>query len=147
ERNHGSDSHDVSAFVRGPLLKLPAGDLHALIGGEYRKVKLLNVNDGIAGVEGKDASRAVYAEVRAPIISAQKNGDNSELMAITVAIRNEALGRSNEDATTSTVGFEFRPFKSFLIRGTYSTAFKPILTYDAVRPLEIWPFPVQLQDP
>ncbi len=147
ERNYGSDSHDISAFVRGPLLKLPAGDLHALIGGEYRKVKLLNVNDGIAGIEGKDASRAIYAEVRAPIVSAQKKGDNNELMAITGAIRNESLGRSNEDATTSTVGFEFWPFKSFLIRGTYSTAFKPILTYDAVRSVEIWPFPVQLQDP
>src|SRR3546814_17162598 len=34
---------------------------------------------------------------------------------------------------TETVGIEVRPFKSLLLRATYSTAFRPLLTYRAVQ--------------
>src|SRR3546814_3624655 len=44
-------------------------------------------------------------------------------------------------------GLEFRPSGSLLIRTTYSSAFKPILAYDAVRPAEIYPFPNSVRDP
>src|SRR3546814_12225135 len=70
-----------------------------------------------------------------------------ELLATTAAVRRESIGRSNEDATTSMFGLEFRPSGSLLIRTTYSSAFKPILAYDAVRPAEIYPFPTRVSDP
>src|SRR3546814_14416844 len=48
-------------------------------------------------------------------------------------MRRETSDRFESSMRTETVGLEVRPFKSLLLRATYSTAFRPLLTYRAVQ--------------
>src|SRR3546814_12839239 len=63
-QDYASDSTEMSAFIRGALFKLPAGDVQALVGGEYRRVDLKSADDGVDGVGGADSSKAAFAELR-----------------------------------------------------------------------------------
>src|SRR3546814_3895739 len=77
----------MSAFIRGALFKLPAGDVQALVGGEYRRVDLKSADDRVDGVGGADSSKAAFAELRAPLLSAGHAEARRELLATTAAVR------------------------------------------------------------
>src|SRR3546814_9166114 len=106
-QDYASDSTEMSAFIRGELFKLPAGDVQALVGGEYRRVDLQSADDGVDSVGGADSSKADFAELRAPLLSAGHADARRELLAPTAAVSRESLGRSNEDAPTRMSGLEF----------------------------------------
>src|SRR3546814_6777416 len=62
-----------------------------------------------------------------------RTGEVWERAALTGAMRRETSDRFESAMRTETVGLEVRPFKSLLLRATYSTAFRPLLTYRAVQ--------------
>jgi iron complex outermembrane receptor protein len=136
--NHEAESKTqaITGFLRGTLWKLPAGDITAIGGLEYQKhdISLNSDSPGVSvqNVNGSTQSRAVFAEVRVPILS-PREGSVAERMALTAAGRRETSDRFDGSSLTKTLGFEYRPTNSLLLRSTYSTAFRPLLAYSAVQ--------------
>lgn len=121
---------DVVATVRGPLFTLPAGDVLVAAGGEYQRSTL--VSDGSLATTGSgDTSWAQFAEIRVPVL--RGGDDGRERLALTGAWRRETAGRYAGAANTATGGIEFRPTRSLLFRGTYSTSFKPLATLRTIQ--------------
>src|SRR3546814_1956941 len=85
-----------------------------------------------SNINGSSESRASFAEVRVPVWS-PRTGEVWERAALTGAMRRETSDRFESAMRTETVGLEVRPFKSLLLRATYSTAFRTLLTYRAVQ--------------
>jgi iron complex outermembrane receptor protein len=137
-----SRTSGINAFARGTLLRLPAGSMTALLGMESQTytIDFETNNPGtlIPSVHGSSTNRAAFAELRAPILSARE-GQVMERLAMTGAVRRETSDRFQSAALTSTIGIEFRPWESLLLRSTYSTGFRPIVTHNALQnPYESW---------
>jgi iron complex outermembrane receptor protein len=121
----------VDASMSGPLFALPAGDVLAAVGVDWRReeyefngdqraaaarpvIIAAPFDDGnaLAGVE-RDV-KAVYAEVMVPIVSG---------MELTGAVR-----RDQYDGFGSTVNpkitLKWRPIDAVMLRGSYSTGFR-----------------------
>lgn len=111
---HG-DSTLFNGFARGPLLRLPAGTLDAVIGAEYEKSGLERDMDGNRHV------RAAFAELRVPLIARQ---GASDMLALHGAGRFDDYSDFGSKPTWQ-AGIEFRPLDSVLLRATHGTAFKP----------------------
>lgn len=137
-----SRTSGLNAFVRGMLVQLPAGKVTALLGVESQTnvIDFETNNPGtlIPSVHGSSTNRAVFAEARLPILSARE-GRTMERVAMTGALRRETSDRFPGSALTNTVGMEFRPWESLLLRSTYSTGFRPVITHSALQnPYDVW---------
>src|SRR3546814_7326182 len=75
-------------------------------------------------INGSTESRATFGEIRVPIV-ASRSGETGGRVVATGAIRRESSDRFEKPIRTETIGLEVRPFKSLLLRSTYSSAFKP----------------------
>src|SRR3546814_907549 len=131
-----SSTNGLPGYMRGKLFTLPAGNVIGLVGAESQKqtVRLETESPSFIGsnINGSSESRASFAEVRVPVWS-PRTGEVWERAALTGAMRRETSDRFESAMRTETVGLEVRPFKSLLLRATYSTAFRPLLTYRAVQ--------------
>lgn len=139
--NHGKRDQ-ASAFVRGPLLTLPTGKVDVIAGMEMARDHYQTVTPGSFDIEGSRSSSAVYGEMHVPLWRSAASGDRAisgmdgggqgakdgegsrELAALTLAGRHD---RYNDfgGASTFQAGLEIRPTKSFLLRGSAATSFKP----------------------
>lgn len=134
----GSESINdgASIHLQGEAFNLPAGPIVALVGGEWQRNRLDFDSDSVYAVHptinGTSISRAIFAETRAPVLRASA-GQARERIVATAAVRRETSDRFDEAATTETIGLEFRPSRTVLLRGTHSTAFRPLLTFLEVR--------------
>jgi len=139
--NHATTSRgDVwTGFVRGPLFKLPAGEVRALLGLERQRQEIrLHTNTPTLStkyINGVTTSDAAFAELRVPILSARP-GSSRERIAMTGAMRRESSERFNGNTQTRTFGLEAWATEKLLLRSTYSTAFRPLLSYSAVQDVE-----------
>ncbi|MGN7726485.1 TonB-dependent receptor domain-containing protein [Luteimonas sp. 22616] len=145
----------VNAYAQGPLFKLPAGQVEALLGVEYQKQQLISkmgIYDESAldyspveNVSGPNYSHALFAEVRVPILAGKAEGPGK--LVATGAFRLESTGRIAEKARTETLGLEYRPIPSLLVRGMYSTAFKPLPIYSVAQETLASEYQYSVQDP
>src|SRR3546814_1082050 len=78
-------------------------------------------------------SRATFGEIRVPIV-ASRSGETGGRVVATGAIRRESSDRFEKPIRTETIGLEVRPFKSLLLRSTYSSAFKPPIARRVILP-------------
>ncbi len=134
------DLIQTNAFIRGPLATLPAGKMQAVFGAEWNREKL-EYFDAIVPtrlVAGTDDSYAAYTELRLPLIAGRGAGQANvpERLALSLALRADQSDRYDETGITDTIGLEFRPVPTLLLRTSYNSAFKPLSTYAAFRPLE-----------
>jgi iron complex outermembrane receptor protein len=109
------DADIVDGFVRGPLLKLPAGPLSVVLGGEYQYEHIAR------GFGSNRTDGAAFGELRAPLLAHANGG---ELLTLQLAGRYDSYSDFGGKATGQ-AGVELRPVDGVLIRGTYATAFKP----------------------
>lgn len=123
----------AEAFIRGPVLELPAGSLEAVVGGDYVQSTLYDnlINDGFDPANTRLRYRrrygALFGEARIPLIGKIAHLDH-ELLNLTVAGRHDHYSDFGS-ANTEQVGVELRPVNSFLIRASYADAFDaPTLT-------------------
>jgi iron complex outermembrane receptor protein len=119
----------AEAFLRGPLMRVPAGDVQVVIGGDYvrSELRINEINDGVdppgTRLNYRRSYYAVFGEARVPLIDSNEKTRVSPLLALTVAGRRDQYGDFG-GATTDQFGLELRPFDGLLLRGTYATAFK-----------------------
>ncbi len=124
------------AHVRSSVLKLPAGNLTGLLGIEANKTTYEMSSDSsdmlFGGTSGSEKRKAAFAEVRVPIV-APGEGQRFERLVATGAYRRETGDSYTQPASTSALGLEYRPTQSLLLRGTYSTAVRPLQIYYGIQ--------------
>jgi iron complex outermembrane receptor protein len=115
----------ADAFINGPLLTLPSGDVQAVIGAEYDRDDL-SYNDTFNAPPTASFHRSRYAafsEARIPLLGKHTNGVDADTLAVTLAARYDDYSDFGSKATPQ-YGAEWRPTATLLIRGTYGRAFK-----------------------
>src|SRR5262249_22128195 len=116
---YSADSKIIDAFARGPLLRLPAGPLSAVVGGEHESSSFER------GFETSRTAHALFTELRAPLYAtADGRGGKREVLAVQGAARYDDYSDFGSKSTWQ-AGVELRPVERLLLRGTRGTAFKP----------------------
>ena len=122
----------VSAFMSGGLLELPAGELSAVLGAEWRRDKIeSNPNDVASegllwgffkdrGATGQKDIFEVYGEVEVPILSGAFLADDLSVNLSGRYTDEEFAG----DATTYSAKLSYRPVDFLQLRGTFGTSFR-----------------------
>lgn len=114
----------ASAFVRGPVFELPAGNVETIVGGEAAKDEFRTTQPGVRTDTDRRTS-ALYGELRAPLWKAGGVGERSwTLAALTLAARSDRYSDFGS-ADTYQGGLEIRPLRSLLLRASAATSFKP----------------------
>jgi iron complex outermembrane receptor protein len=115
----------LSAFVRGPLLTLPAGPLEAIAGVEMGRDSYEASIPGVLTSAADRTQRAAYTELRAPLLrSSSSAGRSLDLAALTLAARRDTYSDFGSAATYQ-AGLEVRPARTLLLRASAATSFKP----------------------
>jgi iron complex outermembrane receptor protein len=126
-------AESVNGFVEGPLLKLPAGDLVVVMGGEFDESTveqnvIVDPNNTPGESNYSRGNLAIFGEAKVPILPAISPSSTQTLLAATVAARYDHYSDAG-DVSTPQLGLELRPVSALLLRGTYSESFKaPPLT-------------------
>ncbi len=114
-----------SAQADGRVWSLPAGDINAVIGAEFRAERVSfpgSIGGQVWPVIPKRDVTSFYAETRIPIVSAKQGLPLVHQFDFNLAARTEEysdFGRS----TTPRYGATWRPFKPVLFRGSYGEGF------------------------
>lgn len=135
-----SISRGVTGNVRGALKELPAGPVTGLAGFDYTRYELETSDPIYSQVKnqpnGSSSARSVFAEIRLPILSGTRKGMAPSLVT-TGAFRRDWSDKFEGHGDSSTLGLEFKPWEDLNIRASYSSAFKPLLNFDALGELRI----------
>lgn len=130
--NTAYDETTVNATADGALFKLPAGELRAAVGVEFRNLKLDDTpgpdminrnlyNFTSAGItRGTDRVREIFAEVEAPILRGMPAAED---LTLNVSGRYTNYHSYGSDKTYK-VGLQYSPVKWFKLRGTKGTSFR-----------------------
>ena len=131
----------ASAFVRGSPLSLPAGNVDVIVGVEAAHDRFDTQGTGGSSTAARSTS-AIYGEARMPLWRAattgvaketateagteaqSATGAGREIAALTLAARRDRYSDFGS-ASTYQAGLEVRPVKTFLLRGSAATSFKP----------------------
>jgi iron complex outermembrane receptor protein len=115
----------VSGFLRGNVLTLPAGPMEAIVGAEVSRDVYETSIPGQVSVLNNRRARAAYGELRVPLWQADEpSGRAWNLAALTFAARRDHYSDFGS-ANTFQAGVEVRPSRSLLLRASTATSFKP----------------------
>lgn len=126
ERISSGQRDQASAFVRGPVFKLPAGTLDVIVGAEFARDRYETAYPGDDfGVDSSRRSSALYTELRAPLLKSDAaSGKSWTVAALTVAGRRDRYSDFGA-ANTYQAGLELRPSRTLLLRASAASSFKP----------------------
>src|SRR5260221_7028679 len=134
--NCNSDAKILDGFARGPIVRLPAGTLDAVIGAEHERSGLAR------GINIHRSASAVFSELRAPLMAAiGDDGATREFLALQGAIRHDNSSDFGGESTWQ-AGIEIRPAATVLLRATSGTAFKPPTLFNLGAPFSSSALPV-----
>ncbi|MGB0905910.1 MAG: TonB-dependent receptor domain-containing protein [Maricaulaceae bacterium] len=121
-----------SGFASGVVAEVPAGNISAVIGAEYRVDQISSTPDEIArdglfwgffsdgGAQGEKFVREVYAEVDIPLVAAKPFFQQLDLNLSGRVLEDEYYG----GASTYSGKVGWRPFESLLLKASYGTSFR-----------------------
>jgi iron complex outermembrane receptor protein len=146
-RQNDGRKDQVTAFVRGPVMQLPAGSVDAIAGVEWARDRYKAVVPGTVATNSR-SSEAAYGELRVPLMRSGEGGKETwNLAALTVAARNDHYTEFGA-ASTYQGGLELRPARSLLLRASAASSFKPpTLLQTAVDDLSLQLGTLNLLDP
>jgi iron complex outermembrane receptor protein len=117
----------AQAFARGPVLRIPAGDVTAVIGAEFDQSALyineLHYYANFFQSSYRRSRNALFGESRIPLIGPRRGTQSPDIVALTVSGRYDHYSDFG-NSRTGQAGIELRPVDGLLVRGTYSTAFE-----------------------
>jgi iron complex outermembrane receptor protein len=123
-QSHGRKDQ-VSALVRGSVLRLPAGEVETVVGAESAHDRYdVSIPAQFTEVHDGRHSAAAYGELRAPLLNAGVPGNTWNVAALTLAARRDRYSDFGS-ANTFQSGLELRPLHSLLLRASSATSFKP----------------------
>lgn len=120
----------AEAVIRGSVIRLPAGYIQAVIGGDYVHSTLYENLGGGTGAyaiynsisEHQRTYEAAFGEVRVPIIALNTAVRSGALVTATISGRHDQYSDFG-GATTQQFGLVITPTNSLYFRGSYGTAF------------------------
>lgn len=121
------------ALIRGPLFEMPAGDVEAAFGAEFR-VSSSEFNDSVAPEPRSTAQSfgidrdlfALFGEVAVPL---------TETLMFNGSVRHEREEKNDEyDVTVLSGALSFRPVENWLLRASYSEGFVAPSTAEVAGP-------------
>ncbi|WP_298916509.1 TonB-dependent receptor [uncultured Algimonas sp.] len=134
ERSFKTDYQQIllNGFLTGKLLDVPAGNVNAVLGFEWRSDDIASVPNDVAsqgllsntardrGASGNKWTRELFAEIEVPVFKAQP---------LAYSLDVNLSGRLTDDQFYGTNGtysvkVGWRPISELLIKGTYGTAFR-----------------------
>jgi iron complex outermembrane receptor protein len=133
--------------TQGDLLTLPAGTVHAVIGGEWRNEEMhydsvqSSVNQGID--HGRDVG-AGFVEIEIPI-AGEISKPRTQGLALNLAARYDHYSDFGESINPQ-FGIRWRPLESLLLRASYGTSFRPPSLFELYTPV-VMPTNVPVRDP
>ncbi|HEX7113524.1 MAG TPA: TonB-dependent receptor [Steroidobacter sp.] len=133
-----SDVDDAIGYLRGPLFALPAGEVTAVFGAEWRKefarYDLLEETDSpsLLGAHERTAT-AGFAELSIPIVGAPARGGSMHALSAHVAVRFDRYSDVGESLNPQ-YALTWRPRRDFSVRASYGTSFRPPSLFDLYTP-------------
>jgi len=103
----------LTAFLRGPLWRMPGGMSEFVAGGEWRREELTFVDN--PPVEPNRYVRSGFAELKLPLL---------ESLTIKLAVRRDYY-ESSDDSNNPQYGVVWKPTRDWLVRFAYGTSFRP----------------------
>jgi iron complex outermembrane receptor protein len=119
---HLSRGRQLSAFLHGEWLELPAGPIRAVVGGEWRDEKMIYDDQTLPVDDGRDM-RAAFTELRVPLLASSVT-DRDDVLSLTLAARLDNYSDFGSSLNPQ-LGLMWRPVEDLLLRGSYSTSFRP----------------------
>jgi iron complex outermembrane receptor protein len=128
-----------NGFLRGPLFSLPAGPVEVVVGAEYIRDQLtaeeINYPGGTGSYRFQRSSYAGFAEARIPILAGSGDPAAGDVLALNLAGREDHYDQFGSKSTPQ-VSMEWRPTKSFLVRGSYGRSFRAPSLEDLLGPTQ-----------
>ena len=123
------DLEEVRLVADGRLLSLPGGDVRLAVGAEYHHEDIFaRIRFGSAAAPFKNSASAsrnvgsVFGELFVPVFGPGNAMPGIQALDLTASVRydhyNDVGGTTNPK-----IGFNYRPFAGFTIRGNYGTSF------------------------
>lgn len=127
-----SRSQSANLMLEGPLLSLPGGDLQIALGAQVRKESFSTRTRAFTATATPVSSQtpqrertvsAVFAELRAPLVSEANRRPGVERLELSVAGRFEDYDDVGSTANPK-VGLVWSPHRDLAVRTSYGTSFK-----------------------
>lgn len=131
ESEYTAKGTQISAFVRGELVSLPAGSIEVAIGGEFRTEDVLH--DSTLFVDADREVHAAFAELSVPLVSEQQHCPLVHRLSLKLAGRIDDysdFGRTDNPQ----YGLTWMPVQSLTLRASYGTSFRPPSLYELYTP-------------
>lgn len=125
DRNAESDVWSVEAKLGGALFTLPAGDVRAAVGTQYRDEALVstNVTQNLIDRSAKRKVYAAYGEVFVPLIAPENNFPAIQRFELNLSARYSDYSDFGSTFDPK-VGILLSPAPGLKFRSSYSTSFK-----------------------
>ena len=119
-------------YFTGNLFPLPAGDVAAGVGVEYRTDEIASIPDQVAreglfwgffadgGAEGEKYTREFFGEIEAPVLGGKRGVEELTVNLSARYTDDEFYG----GAWTGAAKIGWRPIESLLVRGTFGTSYR-----------------------
>ncbi len=121
-----------TAYMSGTLFEMPAGDVGAVFGAEYREDEIESIPDDVArdglffgffsdaGAVGEKYTREFFGEIELPLLADVPFATEVTLNLSARNTKDELYGSD----TTYSAKLGWRPVESLLLRATYGTSFR-----------------------
>ena len=124
-----SQTWTYAAQADGPLFSLPAGEVRAVVGAEFREEyidtpKLVTSPSIIWNPYPLRRVESAFAEVRVPIVAPRHGWPLVHQLDANLAVRSEGYSDvKGGQSLTPRYGVAWRPIRSLLVRGSYGEGF------------------------
>ncbi len=135
------DVQQSTATISGPVFTLPAGEVQAAVGLEYRRTRGSQLSDSVS--QTLDAARSVilpwnegystregYAEIQIPLLKDAPFARNLDINLQARRTSFSAVNTNLEDATTWKAGLSYAPSDDIRFRAAYGTSFRAPTPFD-----------------
>ena len=125
-----TDGTQVSSHASGALFAVPAGNVSALIGGEWRKEAVQF--DSLLGAFEREVTSG-FAELRLPVFSEAMQLPAMDELTVTLAGRYDRYTDFGEIFNPQ-YGLLWKPHREVTVRATYGRSFRPPAIHDQYQP-------------
>jgi iron complex outermembrane receptor protein len=134
----------LTGTITGPVINLPAGELMAALGYEYKNTTGQFYSDSVTQTidsarssvipwKGGYSTREGYAEIQVPLLKDLPGARSLDLNAQVRYTQFDAEGTLLDDATTWKAGLSYAMNDSFRFRASYGTSFRAPTPFDLYR--------------
>ena len=153
QATYHSDIRSGTLLLRGPLTKLPGGDLTLSFGGDARKQEFrstLQTNTSLTPTDTRtDRDRSIqsgFAELQVPVVGPSNRLPGVEALQLSLAERYEHYSDFGQSLATR-LGLTWAPVQGVTVRGSYSESFRPPGLLDLDESNNVYLYANQLVDP